>query len=125
MHVTGSYDYDLPADGTVAYLEFGAFSFDPFEIFLDRGERADSFDGHAVGTLTFDETVLLPAGDTYQLDYQFRIESIAGASGQIGTGDGFIEFTLNAVPEPATLFLLPWAALGLYASRRRRRTRQL
>lgn len=100
LHVTGSYDYDLPADNTVATMEFRVAGH------LLEFERADSFDGHVVGTLEFENSIVLPADATYQIQYLFRIQSFAGGSGQIGTGDGFIEFTLNTVREPATPSLL-------------------
>jgi len=76
--------------------------------------------GPAVGTLAFSGDVILPAGATYKIDFIARNDNGADNSptGPI-TSSAFFHFAFQPVPEPATLWLIAFGAIGIRRPRRR------
>jgi len=122
VSVDASYTYDLPPVSMFAQLRFVVRLLDdPEVIFLGGSQSDDSWTGEgAAGTLTMDDSTILPAGLTYMIQYNMKVTTFGGPQNAIGTGDGYIDFTLQAVPEPATAILL-LCALPLLRHRRRER----
>ncbi len=72
----------------------------------------------ASGTFHQMEELTLTPGHQFSLSYFMRLDSYSGSPNVVSTGSGFVQFTLAAIPEPASVALL---ALGLPWLLRRRR----
>lgn len=120
--IAATYSYDLPPDSMLAMLGVDIVRQDPVGAIYSVSRVDDTFLGSpASGILTINDQVLLPGGNTYFLGYQMRIQSFSGGTGLIGAGSGTVDFQLQVVPEPATLWLaVPGGPLLLPRGRRRR-----
>lgn len=117
----GSYTYNLPPedltiDVQVTYRDLGSPT-NPSVIL--SGFFDDSFFGGVAGTETFDNQVMLPAGRRFDIILTCRMLG-GGGSNSIGTGAGFVNLSLIAVPEPATASAMVIGALILARGRRDR-----
>ncbi|MFQ5502454.1 MAG: PEP-CTERM sorting domain-containing protein [Phycisphaerae bacterium] len=118
INLDASYTYSAPSVGFFVRLSISIINLDQSEIVFD-----DNVDGgpHVLGppngTLVIQGDALLPAGSTYTISYQMRLQSFAGGSNAIATGDGHVNMLIETVPEPSTLSLL---VIGLLVTRRRR-----
>jgi len=120
ISINGIYSYSLPVDPMEA--EFDMTVFDPSPPYDSPIGFANlyntSVDGApASGSFPIGGQAILPAGHTWLIRYTMELFTYYGYSGQIASGDGYLHFTLQAVPEPAALGLL---ALGGAMIRRRR-----
>jgi len=77
------------------------------------------FGGPHTATWTVQDSVLLPAGQEYFLRSIFQFRNFSGSPTAMSVGNGYANFTLTTVPEPAALGQLAFAALLL----RKRRSR--
>ena len=117
MDIDASYTYDV--GDKMVRLNFNIIQQDPVEILFAASERGGAavFEPPA-GTLTIQQDdLLVPAGHTYAINYLIDIITFGDPPDTIGTGSGFIHFSIEPVPEPSTLFLVAVGSLGL--SRRR------
>ena len=87
-------------------------------LFFGLEEGGPAFLGPPAGTLSIQDTVLVPAGSTYILGYEMLLQTFASGTDVIATADGNIAITLQTVPEPATLSLLIFGSLVLLRRRR-------
>ena len=100
-------------------LNMGILNIDQSEsVFFANEEGGPHALGPPNGTLVIQSDVLLPAGSTYSINYQMLLQSFAGGTDVIATGDGHVDMFIETVPEPSTLSLL---ATGLLLTRRSRR----
>ncbi len=116
-----AFDYDLPPVSMGVFLSFRLLDVDdPETVLFGAGAADNAFTGEgASGTLAFADAAVLPGGHTYGIMYIMRISTGGGPITAFGTGDGYIDFTLQVVPEPATALLLI-CALPLMRHWRRR-----
>ncbi|MFQ5411936.1 MAG: hypothetical protein ACE5EC_06550, partial [Phycisphaerae bacterium] len=114
-----SYSYVAPASGFFVRLMIGVVDLDQSEVLFAQ----DEIGGPSVleppsGTLFINDTIILPAGSTYFINYEMRLQSFASGTGIIATGDGHVDMFIETVPEPSTLSLL---AIDFLVFRRRKR----
>jgi len=122
----GLYTYNLPPedltiDVEVTYRDLGLSN--P-EIMLS-GFFDESFFGGVAATETFDNQALLPAGRRFDIIVISRLRSSGGGSNSIGTGAGFVNLSLTAVPEPSTAVAMIIGVLTLARGRRGRLGRSM
>jgi len=121
LDVSGFYTFSLPPN---------SFSIDFFAVIRDldtnqnlwgQSHFVHSYGGGAVsGTRTVEGgDIFLPAGHNFRLHYWFEIDTIGGGTGQIGTANGAIQWTITQVPECTSLSLLAMAMLIVVRRRAR------
>ncbi len=117
----GSFNYNLPPVSMTTILSFRVVDIDdPVPALFDESRWDTSWTGEgAAGTLAFNNATTLPGGHTYWITYRMSIDTGGGPQTTVGTGDGYLDFTLQIVPEPATATLLI-CALPLMRHWRRR-----
>lgn len=115
LTATGSYDYDLP--GSAMQVSHGIDVYDDNTQIAAWGAFDHTFlNGPTSDTFNWSNQTVLPAGHQIQILYGTYLDAF-GSSGFLASGEGFIHFTLQPVPEPSTLLPL---ALGALMLRRRR-----
>jgi len=120
VSVRAEYHYDFPADLMIADLRVGGFLLDPTEvIFAGIDHYSTTFGGPGAGTLSIDDTFLVPAGETFRIGYLVDISASLNSAGSLATGNGFIELDITPIPEPAAVAPLLAALLWLRPRRRR------
>ncbi len=121
ISVDASYTYALPPVTMNAQLRFVVRPLDDPEVVLFGSSQSDhSFTGEAAsGILTLNDSAVLPGGLTYMIQYEMHVSTGGGPITTFGTGDGYINFTMEVLPEPATAALLI-CTLPLLWHRRRR-----
>ncbi len=114
-----SFDYVLPPVSMDAGVWFRVYDADDPGPLLFGGAQSDtSWTGEgAAGTITFNDATVLPGGHTYWIQFGTDVNTSGGPQNAIGAGNGYIDFTLQALPEPATATLL-LCALPLLRHRR-------
>ncbi len=117
------YTYDLPADHMGADLKFAVLDSVTGEALFGATRMADTTMGPVSGTMVIDDSFLMPPGHTWSMGSLMRITTWNPSAGHIGLGNGFVDIQINAVPEPASAWLLALGALGLRKRTRRRRSR--
>jgi len=118
--IDAAFNYDLPPASMFAGLSFAIVDLDnPHPVLFGVSDGDVSWTGEgASGTLTLADGVVLPADRPYLLMYHMRVSTSGGPITAFGTGDGYMDFTLDVVPEPSTVLLL-LCALPLFRHRRR------
>jgi len=120
VSVRAEYAYDFPADLMIADLRVGGLLLDPTEvIFAGIDHYSTTFGGPTAGTLSIDDTFLVPAGEPFVISYLTRISASLNSAGSLATGNGFIELDITPTPEPAAVAPLLAALLWLRPRRRR------
>ena len=122
LSIQSSYTYALPADSFLAQQTILVRDMSTNMSIWSDSRAANSFGGNPV-TGTFAVTngsIQLMGGRTYLLNYDYRLQALSGGTDSTGTGTGGILWTLNPVPEPASLSTLAYSIPLL--RRRRRRT---
>jgi hypothetical protein len=116
-----AYSYILPVDPMYTAFAFTVYDAQPPNLAVfNGGGFYDTIHGSpASGNFPVSGQAILAAGHTWVIAYQMEVNAYYGYSGQIALGDGYLHFTLQAVPEPATL--VPLAVGALIARRRRAR----
>jgi hypothetical protein len=122
FNVSATYSYSLPAWGMACDLYLGVRQAHLPNYYYSGSRSVSTYEGAQSGTLSLQGSGVLPAGGTYELDYNLRMDS-TGSSGQFGTASGSVNFSFRPVPEPATVGLLGFAALMLARRRGRARAR--
>lgn len=116
----GAYDYTLPAWGMGVAFFLGVYEdIPPYDAPLNFGDAFSTYSNPwpASGVITGSGQAILQAGHTWTIQYWIQVDS-SGTTGTAATGDGYLHFTLQEVPEPATLFPLALAAMLLRRSRK-------
>lgn len=122
LTVEGSYTYDLPGGPMVVRVAVTAYDALTHDELFSQGFNDNTFlEGHAEGSVPLQGQALLPANREISFNYTMHIDTL-GSTGLIGSGDGFVHFTLQPIPEPSALALLLLTALAV---RRRPRQSQL
>jgi len=119
--MSAAFTYDLPPVNMSTVLEFrlkNVAAPPASNVFYVGDYRFSHVGEAATGTLAVSESVILPAGHSYRLDYLTRISTSGGPFDAIATGNGYVNFSLDLLPEPATATLL-LCALPLLRHRRR------
>ncbi|MBI5763602.1 MAG: PEP-CTERM sorting domain-containing protein [Planctomycetes bacterium] len=119
MTVDASYNYNLTGPNLYTDLVVGASIVEgelwPEVFSINR--VADTFVSYpAAGTFSISHQATLLAGHQYLIGYSMRILAL-GNTGAVGTGDGYVHFTLTPVPEPSAI--LPLALATMLLRRRR------
>jgi len=114
--------------GDLAFIGFNMKVLDAttFAAFFRENRRGGNLTlDPAVGTLSINGDVILPAGTTYRIDFRAsnRNGSDPNPTGPI-TSSGFIHFDFQPIPEPATAWLIAIGAVALHRPRRGRRCRR-
>jgi hypothetical protein len=97
--VDAEYSYNLPTGSLAAALIVAVVDNVTFDELLAHS-FLETFPG--TGVFEVHDQIDLPAGREYRVFYHMRIDAFEN-TGAIGTGDGFVHFTLQSVPEPTTL----------------------
>ncbi|NUQ47074.1 MAG: hypothetical protein HUU22_13700 [Phycisphaerae bacterium] len=71
----------------------------------------------AIGTFTIQRSFDLEPGHTYGVNYWMRVDSYSGSPSVLATGDGYVNFTLTPIPEPASVALFAFALPALLRRR--------
>ena len=120
---TSEFDYNLPRDPMYAIVDLGIGTEDGSEVVVVDVDLYSTITGapHA-GTLTAEfSDVLLPANETFVMQYSFLIDTDRDVSGSaLATGMGTAHFEVTAIPEPTTVCLLGIPAVVFAAHRFRR-----
>jgi hypothetical protein len=110
-------NYNLPTGLLGAFLSFDVRDQTAGQYLLTRSAWYITYpDPTGPGTLSCTGDAALPAGHEFRVQYQMSLQT-SGASSGLATADGFVNFTLEPLPEPASLALLTPLLLAL---RRRR-----
>jgi len=106
-HFTGAYIYSLPFPAADVVTSFLLKDIQTNARFINQSGFDDTI-LHApprTGTFTWDRTAVIPAGTDCLVLYGMEINARRN-TGQLATGSGFFQLTLEPVPEPAALPLL-------------------
>lgn len=120
VDVSGSLTYALaPGDRQADFqLTIEPTNFDDPPV-LNLGRSASPIFGDpASGTFNLGGSVILHPGQSYQLVYTATLTSYIGSPTQMSNYTGHIEFAVTALPEPAGLSALTFAAFLLVRRRR-------
>lgn len=119
MSVDAAFDYNLAGPNLFSRIDFSVYpesSVDPVDPVFVSGAHDDTYTHYpASGTLRITGQAIVPAGQTYIFNFQ-QLMIAKHNTGAIATGDGYLHFTLQEVPEPAMLFPLALGAMFLRRS---------
>ncbi len=113
-------DYNLPFDSIQVVCSLGVVNQEDFlEGYVDAYVVDDTYsDWPAANSFHQTGQVILPAGNEYYVASLMRLALSGPPSNGVATVDGYFHFTLQAVPEPATLFPPALGAMLLRRSRK-------
>ena len=116
-----SYSFFMPTDPESVGISLVVVLDSPSEVLLGLGDsdNTDSSGPHG-GTLSISgASAILPAGRTATVQYQLRTNYFPGSGlGLLATGDGTVHLNMVAIPDPAALAPLAFAALLMRKRRR-------
>lgn len=118
LNLEGLYHYQLASGDREARLNIRVRDLTLGQSLYSHTSSAVPITGDpATGTFHQMQELTLTPGHRFSLSYFMALDSYSGSPNVVSTGDGFVQFTLTAIPEPASAVLL---ALGLPWLRRRR-----
>ncbi len=106
LNVDAAYDYNLagPHLFTELFTFLNTRDGGDWPAVFGTNRTADTFTSYpSAGAFSMNYEIPLLAGHQYLMGYSMRILAYNN-TGAVGTGDGYIHFTLQEVPEPATFF---------------------
>lgn len=115
--LNGEYSYNLPGQGFevicgLSVYQLGTAS----DVLRDSGQADTITSPSGTGIIDLSASAMLAAGHQYLINYSIRIDAF-GNSGVLATTNGFLQLTLEPIPEPATVGLIGLTAI-LYRRRR-------
>lgn len=123
MTVDAAFDYNLAGPNLFALIDFNVYpesTNKPKDPIFVSGVHDDTYTHYpAAGTLRITGQAIVPAGQTYIFGFRQYLSADRN-TGAIATGDGYLHFTLQTIPEPATSALLILGTLLLSRSQRHR-----
>lgn len=119
LNLEGLYNYQLASGDREARLNIRVRDVTLGQSLYSHTSTARPITGDpATGTFQQMQELTLTPGHRFSLSYFMALDSYSGNPNVVSTGDGFVQFTLTAIPEPASAALV---ALGLPRLRRRAR----
>ncbi len=121
LGIDASFSYFMPPGDREAHLNFVVLTVNPSSVVYANEQRALRMIGDPpTGTFMIDDQILLSAGSIFRLRHDMSLINFGGSPDLLSTGNGYINFTLEPVPEPSSACL---AACGLALLLRKRRSR--
>jgi len=127
LSAQGLYNFQLNQDLCDGALSIGLYRWVNFEgvPLFSFGVGASGYNGPVSGSGGFDDSALLPAGDTYLVEWFIGLTSAGNAYGTVSSDSGWLTVRINPIPEPAAAGMLLPAGLALAHQRGRGRAHRL
>ncbi len=112
LTLDGSYIYNMPTQPARAAFAISVSKTNPSQSLYSNSQTRTNFAGPPSGTLLVNDQILLPAGQSWRIQWGFAIDHFDDAiPGAASDATGHLAFQIHPVPEPATLSLLLLATL--------------